>query len=142
MSFTLHPTLTKDTTPVRDMALCRVLLMNSRHFPWLVLVPKREGARELFDLNEADHRILSDEIYKVSKAFQKITSAHKMNVAALGNIVPQLHIHVIARFKDDAAWPAPVWSCNIPPDAYDAKEIADICDNVIAAIGVNHITKL
>jgi diadenosine tetraphosphate (Ap4A) HIT family hydrolase len=130
MAFVLHPTLAKDTVPVGDLPLCRVLLMNSRHFPWLVLVPRREALRELFDLSEADHRVLSDEIHKVSRQFRELTGAHKMNVAALGNIVPQLHIHVIARFKEDAAWPNPVWSCQLLPQNYGEMECAEFTKKI------------
>ncbi len=141
MSFALHPTLAKDTIELGDMNLCRVLLMNSSHFPWLVLVPKREGARELFDLGEADYRLLSDEIYTVSKALQQAVGAHKMNVAALGNIVPQLHIHIIARSKDDAAWPNPVWSCQLAPVAYPGTLPAWIAE-VKNALKIKNITKM
>ena len=107
--FELHPTLAKDTIVVGDLPLCRVLLMNNRNFPWLILVPRRENMRELFDLQN-DYFGVMDEVKRVSEIFCAITHAHKMNIAALGNQVEQLHIHIIARFQDDAAWPNPVWN--------------------------------
>lgn len=115
MAFTLHPKLAADCIPLGDLPICRVLLMNNRHFPWLVLVPQREGARELFDLTEADYAGVMEEIRQATQALAEITRAHKMNVAALGNIVPQLHIHIIARFPQDAAWPQPVWGAASAP---------------------------
>jgi diadenosine tetraphosphate (Ap4A) HIT family hydrolase len=115
MSFALHPQLAEDTFPIGDLTLCRVLLMNNRHFPWLILVPRREGLRELFDLTSDDYQTAMTEIHDVSLRFSKLHQAHKINIAALGNIVPQLHIHIIARFKTDAAWPHPVWGSAAEP---------------------------
>jgi diadenosine tetraphosphate (Ap4A) HIT family hydrolase len=107
--FTLHPQLQADTVPVADWALSRVLLMNDARFPWLILVPRRAGLSELFDLKHAERMVLSEELNRASVGLKALTKAKKINVGALGNLVPQLHIHVVARTEADAAWPGPVW---------------------------------
>ncbi|WP_342359400.1 HIT family protein [Terrarubrum flagellatum] len=109
MTFALHPQLAADTFPVGDLALSAVLLMNDDRFPWVILVPRRANMRDLIDLDEADAGACSGEIRLVSRAMKELFKPHKLNVAALGNMVPQLHIHIIARFAEDAAWPRPVW---------------------------------
>ncbi|MBV1703356.1 MAG: HIT domain-containing protein [Hyphomicrobiales bacterium] len=109
MSFELHPQLEADTLPLGDLLLSRVRLMNDARFPWLVLVPRRPDLREFIDLPAAERSILMEEIAAVSLAMREVTEAEKLNVAALGNRVPQLHVHVISRFATDLAWPAPVW---------------------------------
>jgi diadenosine tetraphosphate (Ap4A) HIT family hydrolase len=119
--FALHPQLEADTALVRDLPVCRVLLADNSQFPWLVLVPRRDGLRELFELGE-DFPAAMQEMRDVSRVFASYTAADKINVAALGNMVPQLHIHIIARYTGDAAWPNPVWNSGIaaaayPPDA-------------------------
>lgn len=107
--FILHPRLTADTTPVTDWALSRVLLMNDARYAWLVMVPRREGAVELFDLSEADRRVFIEEIARAARLLKAVSGATKINVGALGNLVPQLHVHVVARRSGDPAWPGPVW---------------------------------
>src|SRR5579871_4802694 len=102
--FALHPDLERDTFFVADLALCRALLMNNRLFPWLVLVPRVINMREIMDLSDADRHRLMDEIAHASRVMMSVFSPDKLNVAALGNQVPQLHVHVIARFTADAAW--------------------------------------
>ncbi len=123
--FTLHARLAADTRFIADLALCRVMLMNDSRFPWVVLVPRIPDLRELHRLSEADQAALIGEIAFVSARMEAFTGAEKMNVAALGNMVPQLHIHVIARFQADDAWPGPVWCVGdaIPfePEALDAQ---------------------
>lgn len=119
MTFTLHPQLTADTIHVTDLKLCRVLLMNNSNFPWLILVPMRENMREIFDLSNADYTLAMEEIRYVSSKFSEFIKADKMNVAALGNMVPQLHIHIIARFKNDAVWPNPVWNSGVAGKTYE-----------------------
>ena len=109
MPFALHPTLARDTVEVTRLSLCRVLLMNDRRFPWLILVPERASVSEIIDLAPPDRHLLTDEIGQVSSALKAIYKPDKLNVAALGNMVAQLHVHVIARFHSDAAWPRPVW---------------------------------
>ena len=105
----LHPQLAADSHPLAAFALCDVRLMDDANYPWLVLVPRVAGAGELIDLQaDARHR-LADEVDGVARALRAVFRPRKLNVAALGNLVPQLHVHVIARFEDDPAWPAPVW---------------------------------
>ncbi len=107
--FELHVQLAKDCVVVGDLALCRVLMMNDRRFPWLILVPRREEAVEVFQLTALDQRLLWEEVGAVAAALAGDTRADKINIGALGNVVPQLHVHVLARFQGDAAWPGPVW---------------------------------
>ncbi|MAB12317.1 HIT family protein [Parvibaculum sp.] len=109
MPFTLHERLAADTLPVVDLDLCRVLLMKDRRYPWLILVPRREGLRDFDEVRPEDKHAFYEEIERVSEILREETAAEKMNVAALGNMVPQLHVHIIARFAHDAAWPGPVW---------------------------------
>ena len=120
MSFYLHPQLERDCLVVGELKLCRVLLMNNRSFPWVILVPMVENAEEITDLTAKERTVLMQEISLVSKKLQAHTDAHKMNVAALGNMVRQLHVHVIARYESDAAWPNPVWG--VGGEKYDEKD--------------------
>ncbi len=108
-SYALHPQLAADTHPLATLALCELRLMDDANYPWLVLVPRLPAARELIDLEAAKRRQLSDEIDVASRLLRDVFRPFKLNVAALGNIVPQLHVHVIARDEGDPAWPAPVW---------------------------------
>lgn len=107
--FALDPRLAADTFALGDLSLCRALLMNDARWPWLILVPRRAGVRELIELSDADRHALTEEISLASRALQGGCRPEKLNVAALGNVVEQLHVHVIARRRDDPAWPAPVW---------------------------------
>jgi len=107
--YELHPQLAADTHPLATLALCELRLMDDANYPWLVLVPRIAGARELIDLEAAQRRLLSDEIDLASRLLRDAFRPFKLNVAALGNLVPQLHVHVIAREEGDPAWPAPVW---------------------------------
>jgi diadenosine tetraphosphate (Ap4A) HIT family hydrolase len=108
-TFELHPQLAADGLFLADWPLCRVLRMNDRTYPWLILVPRQDGIREIIDLSEADQQALTQEIARASRALKALRRPHKINVAALGNMVPQLHVHVIGRNPDDPAWPKPVW---------------------------------
>lgn len=105
----LHPQLADDTHPLAQFGLCEVRLMDDANHPWLILVPRVENAVEVIDLDAAQQAQLMQEIDRASRALQVAVKPHKLNVAALGNVVPQLHVHVIARFHDDIAWPRPVW---------------------------------
>lgn len=105
----LHPQLAEDTTPVIELDLCEVRLMDDANHPWLVLVPRVADAVELIDLDAGQRMQLTAEIDAASRALKTLFQPDKLNVAALGNIVSQLHVHVIARFHDDIAWPRPVW---------------------------------
>jgi len=108
-AFELDPQLAADTHAVGDLGLSRVLLMDDVRFPWLILVPRRAGMRELIDLPRAEQHVLLDEIERCATALRNMDKPDKLNVAALGNVVAQLHVHVIARTRQDAAWPRPVW---------------------------------
>jgi diadenosine tetraphosphate (Ap4A) HIT family hydrolase len=109
MSFSLDPRLAAESFSLGELALCEVRLFDDARFPWLILVPKREGAVEIIDLEDDERPVLMNEIEIASAGLKRITNCHKLNVAALGNQVRQLHVHVIARFENDAAWPQPVW---------------------------------
>ena len=121
-AWSLHPQLKKDTIDIGDLPLSRVLVIRDANYPWLLLVPRRENAVEIIDLDEVAQAQLMTEISRVSRALKEITKCDKLNVAALGNMVPQLHIHIIARRTGDAAWPRPVWGV-APPLAHDAEEV-------------------
>lgn len=105
----LHPQLADDTHPLAHWPLCEVRLMDDAHHPWLILVPRVEDAVDITDLDAAQQSTLMREIDRAARALQSAVKPHKLNVAALGNVVPQLHVHVIARYRDDIAWPRPVW---------------------------------
>ena len=107
--YELHPQLAADTQPLASLALCDLRLMDDANYPWLVLVPRIAGARELIDLEATQRRTLMDETDVAARLLRDVFRPFKLNVAALGNLVPQLHVHVIARFREDPAWPQPVW---------------------------------
>ena len=107
--YELHPQLAADTHPLGTLGLCELRLMDDANYPWLVLVPRVAEARELIDLDAAQRHQLTDEIDLAARLLRDAFRPHKLNVAALGNMVPQLHVHVIAREENDPAWPAPVW---------------------------------
>jgi diadenosine tetraphosphate (Ap4A) HIT family hydrolase len=115
--WSLHPQLERDTVAVGDLKLSRVLLINDANYPWLLLVPRRPGAVEIIDLSDTEQVELMGEIAHASRVMKAMTGCTKINVAALGNVVPQLHVHVIARGRSDPAWPKPVWGA-VPPRAY------------------------
>ncbi|MGQ0586377.1 MAG: HIT domain-containing protein [Gammaproteobacteria bacterium] len=109
MTFELHPRLAADAFVLGDFPLCRLLLMNDAQYPWFILVPRRVGAREIYLLDEADQAQLLRESSALSRALMEAFRGEKLNVAALGNVVPQLHLHHIVRYAADPAWPGPVW---------------------------------
>jgi diadenosine tetraphosphate (Ap4A) HIT family hydrolase len=129
--FQLDPRLEQDTHPVTDFSLCRVLLMNDARYPWLILVPARDGVAELHDLEAADQALLNGEIIRVSRAMTKLFAPEKINVGALGNIVRQLHVHIVARRTDDPAWPGPVWG-HSEATPYTSEQLADIQSRLAA----------
>jgi len=120
-TFELDATLAADTVEVAQWELSRVLLMNDANYPWLILVPARWGLRDFHELEPHDLSTMTAEIVRASKALEALFDPVKLNVAALGNQVPQLHVHVIARREDDPAWPKPVWGA-APARAYDDKD--------------------
>ncbi|MGP0090401.1 MAG: HIT domain-containing protein [Xanthobacteraceae bacterium] len=117
-AWSLHPQLDADAITLGDLPLSRVLLAKDANYPWLLLVPRRANSREIIDLDGTDQACLMSEIATASQALKTVTACHKLNVAAIGNVVPQLHVHIIARRHTDAAWPRPVWGI-APPIAYD-----------------------
>ena len=119
--FELDSRLDADSLFIADWPLCRVLRMNDRSYPWLILVPRRVGVHEIIDLSSADQAALLGEIGQASRSIRKALKPEKLNVAALGNVVPQLHVHVIGRFADDPAWPRPIWGVQAP-QPFDSDE--------------------
>jgi diadenosine tetraphosphate (Ap4A) HIT family hydrolase len=117
-SWFLHPQLCNDAAPIGDLALSRVLSINDAQYPWLVLVPRRPNVSEIADLGD-DATMLMTEITQVSRVLKDVTRCDKINVAAIGNVVPQLHVHIVARWKRDPLWPKPVWGVAVsrPGDA-------------------------
>lgn len=116
-SFELHPDLARDCAHVGKLRLSRLLLMNEVRWPWLILVPERQGKTDFHDLDPLDQYRVCDEVTACSEALQRLYSPQKINVAALGNMTPQLHVHVIARFQEDPAWPRPIWG-EVPRQPY------------------------
>ena len=121
-AWSLHPRLKEDTIDIGDLPLSRVLAIKDANYPWLLLVPRRPDIVEIIDLDEVEQAQLMSEISRAARALKAITGCDKLNVAALGNMVPQLHVHIIARRSGDAAWPRPVWGV-VPPLAHDAEEV-------------------
>lgn len=118
--FEIDRRLSGDSLHITNLPLCNVRLMNNKHFPWLILIPRAADAREWIDLSREDQHRLSDEIAIVSHILKALTTPDKLNIAALGNQVSQLHVHVIARYKNDAAWPNPVWGAE--SEEYEEEE--------------------
>jgi len=122
MDFELHPRLAADTFVLGQWPLCTLLLMNDAQYPWCILVPRRAGLREIHDLPDADQQQLLRESSALGRALMQAFGGLKLNVAALGNVVAQLHVHHIVRFEGDPAWPAPVWGKHpAQPYADDAR---------------------
>jgi diadenosine tetraphosphate (Ap4A) HIT family hydrolase len=127
--WSLHPQLQKDTINIGDLPLSRVLIINDANYPWLLLVPRRPAIVELIDLDEVEQARLMSEIARVAGALKAVTQCDKLNIAALGNVVPQLHVHIVARRQGDAAWPRPVWG-HVPALAYGKDDL----DEFVGAI--------
>ncbi|MCU7372920.1 HIT domain-containing protein [Tahibacter amnicola] len=135
-AFVLDPRLANDSHVVGELALSRVLLMNDMRFPWLILVPRRPGLRELTELSREEQRQLLDEVNQAAHVLHAIAKPDKMNIAALGNVVPQLHLHVIARYVGDAAWPRPVWGVGVA-DPYTAAESSRVLGLLRAGLSLS-----
>ncbi len=127
--FVLHERLEKDTAFVLDWPLSSVLLTNDNRYPWLILVPRVADVRDIHNLDTADQAQVMLEMSRASEGVERLFETDKTNVAALGNMVPQLHIHVIGRFTGDDAWPGPVWGVH-PPRPYEADELAKTLDKI------------
>lgn len=134
--FELHKQLAADTIALGDLPLCRVLLMNDSQYPWLILVPRKPDLRELYELSDGERQQFSRESDLVSRILVTALGAEKLNVAALGNMVPQLHIHHIARFSNDAAWPKPVWGLH-PAVAYAPDALQQRREQLLKALSAD-----
>lgn len=132
MTFTLHPNLAQDAIAVGRFALCRVLVINDASYPWFVLVPARAGVSDTIDLTANDHAALWAESRIFGQAIMTAFAGDKLNVASLGNITPQLHIHHIVRHRNDAAWPGPVWGAH-PMRAYTDDELDAVREKLQSA---------
>jgi len=135
-AFALHPQLAQDTVVIAELKLCRLLLSKDANYPWLLLVPRHPGVTEIIDLDTDAQAQLMTEIAEVSHALKETTRCDKLNVAALGNMVPQLHVHIIARRKSDAAWPRPVWGV-APTIAYGDNELTTLIDALRRKLGLD-----
>jgi diadenosine tetraphosphate (Ap4A) HIT family hydrolase len=127
--WSLHSQLARDTVAIGDLPLSCVLVVNDANWPWLLLVPRRTGVSEIIDLDEVEQAQLMTEIARTARALKAVTGCDKLNIAALGNVVPQLHVHVIARREGDAGWPKPIWGA-VASHPHDPGEL----DRFIAAI--------
>jgi diadenosine tetraphosphate (Ap4A) HIT family hydrolase len=123
--FELHPQLQRDCVEVGRFRLCRLLLMNESRYPWFILVPEREGLTEIHQMGNADQSLLLHESSILARGLVEAFAGDKLNIATLGNLVPQLHIHHIVRHRNDPAWPAPVWG-KFPPLPYDEAGMAAV----------------
>lgn len=119
-SFQLHPRLAADCFEVGHFSLCRLLLMNESRYPWFILVPQRAGITEIHQLSDSDQLLLIQESSCLAQALALAFNGDKLNIAAIGNLVPQLHLHHVVRYRLDAAWPAPVWGKFTPLSYTDA----------------------
>lgn len=125
MNFTLHPRLRQDCIELGRFQLCRLLLMNDNQYPWFILVPEKPEISEIYQLSETDRSLLIEESSYLAEQLCQIYNADKMNIASLGNIVPQLHIHHIVRYQKNKSWPGPVWG-KFDPIPYVEAEITNI----------------
>lgn len=127
--FELHPVLQRDCFVLGHFSLCQLLLMNERRYPWFILVPMVDNVQELFQLSAHDQRQLTEESARFARLIHRLYAADKLNIAALGNVVAQLHIHHIVRYRDDPAWPSPVWGAfSVLP--YDETEKTQCIDRL------------
>lgn len=132
--FTLDSRLHQDTVALGDFPLCRLLLMNDSRYPWFILVPRREDVSELFQLDGPDQLALWQETTRLAETLKDLFGADKLNVATLGNVVAQLHMHVIVRRRGDDAWPAPVWGRH-PALPYQPGEVEQIRGRLSMVLG-------
>jgi diadenosine tetraphosphate (Ap4A) HIT family hydrolase len=133
--FTLHEQLASDSHPVAELGLSALRLMDDSNYPWLILVPRVADARELIDLDATQQAALMQEVNQVSRVLKQLFRPYKLNIAALGNLVPQLHVHLIARYQDDPAWPAPVWG-RIHCRPYEPEALVQRVRDLQRALGV------
>jgi len=134
--FELHPQLKSDCFHLGRFNLCELLMMNDGQYPWFILVPARHGIKETFELPQEDQIQLSLEINFLSQLLHSNYSADKINIAALGNMVPQLHVHVIARFHSDLSWPKPIWG-NLSPKKFSKDKLLNTIDTLLPLLNKN-----
>lgn len=132
-AFALDPRLEAGSEPVLDWPLCQVRLKDDARFPWLLLVPRRPGVAEFTDLTAADYAQLQAEILAATRLVQQVVAPDKVNVAMLGNVVAQMHVHVVGRFRSDPAWPDPIWCHGGPAKPYPAHALAFLIDRYVVA---------
>lgn len=132
--FELDTRLAADTVVLGDFALCRLLLMNDQNYPWFILVPRREDVSEVFQLSLDEQQMLWRETSVLAEKLKDLFSADKINIATLGNVVSQLHMHVIVRQREDLAWPAPVWGKH-PANAYEAAQLQQVREKLRMVLG-------
>lgn len=134
MTFSLHPQLEKDCISIGKLGLCRLLLMNDSQFPWFILVPEIEGITEIFQLSKEQRGVMIEESSHLAERLATLYKADKINVAAIGNLVPQLHVHHVVRYKSDKAWPAPIWG-KFPAVAYSETAVTETVNLITAGLG-------
>lgn len=134
LEFELDSRLSADTISLGNFPLCQLLLMNDANYPWFILVPRRADVTEIYHLSLEDQQQLMRESSFLSENLADLFQAHKMNVAALGNIVHQLHLHHVVRQEGDAAWPGPVWG-KVPASPYSDQQLADLIDKLDGLMG-------
>lgn len=132
--FILHPQLSKDCFVIGQFDLCQLLLMNDRNYPWFILVPQRENIREIYQLTKSEQAQLWSESAELSETLAQHFAADKINIAALGNVVPQLHVHHIVRYQNDPAWPAPIWG-RLAAEPYSENELQKLLTGLVPVLG-------
>ncbi|MBZ8133798.1 HIT family protein [Afifella sp. IM 167] len=132
--FDLDQRLESDSVPLAELSLCEVRIMRDATYPWLLMIPQRPGLSEIIDLSGEEQALMMREIDIVARALKTASGCDKLNIAALGNQVRQLHVHVIARFEGDAAWPGPVWGA-AKPRPWEAGALSDLARKLLEAIG-------
>ena len=134
MSFKLDPILERDSHYLTDLKLCQIRLMDNSDYPWLVLIPMKNNIIEITDFEQTDYDLFNSEIRKVAKILQNEFKPDKLNIATIGNVVPQMHVHIIARFKNDTLFPKTVWGSKFLP--YDEESLKAIKDILVKAITI------
>lgn len=135
MIFQLHPRLEQDCIAIGRFELCRLLMMNDSQYPWFILVPERADLQEIYQLSKVERELLAEESSYLAENLAVLYKADKMNIAAIGNMVPQLHIHHIVRYRTDKAWPAPVWG-KFAAEPYTEQQIADNLARIKNRLGI------
>jgi len=131
--FQIHERLQQDCIIIGRFNLCQLLMMNDSQYPWFILVPERVNIKEIYELNSVDRQLLNEESCLLAEKLAELFNADKMNIAAIGNMVPQLHIHHIVRYKTDKAWPAPVWG-KFAAQPYNEQQIIELMTKLKAQL--------